>query len=84
MPKANIHPKLHKIKLKLTNGTAIETFSSFGKEGHEMSLDLDPLNHPAWREDAGQFIDQKNERVKRFNRKFGDFDLRSLQAKKEE
>ena len=32
----------------MTDGTKFETKSTWGKEGDTMSLDIDPLSHPAW------------------------------------
>lgn len=46
--KKGIHPKLHNIKVKTTTGEVITMQSTYGKEGDEIILDLDPHNHPAW------------------------------------
>ena len=47
--KKDKHPDYHKITVVMTDGTKFETMSTWGKEGDTMSLDIDPLSHPAWR-----------------------------------
>ena len=68
--KKDIHPDYHNITVVMTDGTKFQTRSTWGKEGDTLSLDIDPLSHPAWtggntkvREDVGQ--------VARFNKRFG-------------
>lgn len=46
--KADIHPDYHKIKVVMTDGTEYETFTTWGKEGDTMRLEIDPKSHPAW------------------------------------
>ena len=46
--KKDKHPDYHKITVVMTDGTKFETMSTWGKEGDTMSLDIDPLSHPAW------------------------------------
>ena len=46
--KKDKHPDYHKITVMMTDGTKFETMSTWGKEGDTMSLDIDPLSHPAW------------------------------------
>ncbi|PPR12999.1 MAG: 50S ribosomal protein L31, partial [Proteobacteria bacterium] len=41
--KKGIHPEYHTIKVIMTDGTEFETRSTFGKEGEEMRLSVDPL-----------------------------------------
>jgi large subunit ribosomal protein L31 len=55
--KKDKHPNYHTINVVMTDGTKFETKSTWGKEGDTMSLDIDPLSHPAWT--GGQ---QKNSR----------------------
>lgn len=68
--KDGIHPQYHKITMKMTNGTLLETRSTWGKEGDVMQLDVDPNTHPAWTGNSG-YINEKASRVKNFNDKFG-------------
>ncbi len=42
-----IHPKLHEIKIQMTNGETFTTLSTYNK-GDTIVLDLDKHNHPAW------------------------------------
>ena len=46
--KKDIHPKYHKISVKMTDGSTFETRSTWGKEGDTLQLDVDPKTHPAW------------------------------------
>lgn len=46
--KANIHPDYHEITVTLTDGSSYKTFSTYGKPGDTLRLDVDPLSHPAW------------------------------------
>jgi ribosomal protein L31 len=32
----------------MTDGTVFQTKSTWGKQGDQMALDIDPLAHPAW------------------------------------
>ena len=68
--KADIHPDYHTIKIIMTDGTTFETRSTWGSEGAEMRLDIDPSSHPAWTGGGQQIVDRGG-RVSRFNKKFG-------------
>lgn len=68
--KKDIHPDYHKIKVVMTNGDAYETRSTWGSEGAELRLDIDPTTHPAWTGGAQHLVDRGG-RVSRFNEKFG-------------
>ena len=46
--KKGIHPDYHMITVKMTDGTTFQTRTTWGKEGEQMALDIDPLAHPAW------------------------------------
>jgi len=68
--KANIHPDYHKITVKMTNGETFETFSTYGKEGDTLTLDVDPHTHNAWT-GGGTVLNEKAGKVAKFNDKFG-------------
>jgi len=70
--KKDIHPDYHKIKVVMTDGTTFETYSSWGKEGGELKLDVDPKSHPAWTGGGHHLIDRGG-RVSKFKEKFKDF-----------
>ena len=72
--KADIHPDYHTIKVVMTDGTEYGTKSTWGSEGDVMNLDVDPTSHPAWTGGGGQVLDRDG-RVSRFNKKFGDLGL---------
>ena len=46
--KKDIHPDYHFIDVKMTDGTVVKMRSTWGKEGDQLSLDIDPSVHPAW------------------------------------
>ena len=67
--KTDTHPDYHMIKVQMTDGTTFETRSTWGKEGQQMRLDIDPKTHPAWT-GVRQSIDRGG-RVQRFKDRFG-------------
>ncbi len=67
--KEKIHPDYHTITVVMTDGTSFETRSTWGKEGAQMRLDIDPKTHPAWT-GVRQSIDRGG-RVQRFKDRFG-------------
>ena len=67
--KADTHPDYHTITIKMTDGTTYETRSTWGKEGDTMSLDIDPLAHPAWTGQQAQLMDTGG-RVSKFKNKY--------------
>ena len=78
--KADIHPDYHEITIVQTDGTEFKTYSTYGKEGDVMKLDVDPLTHPAWQGGTGQ-ITEKGQ-LSKFENKYGSF-LSSGSDKKE-
>ncbi len=71
--KKDTHPDYHTIKVQMTDGTQFETRSTWGKEGDLMTLDIDPLAHPAWTGGRGRCFDLGGQ-VARFNKRFGGLD----------
>lgn len=70
--KNDIHPDYHKITVKMNDGSSYETFSTWGKEGDILTLEIDPTTHPAWTGATGQLLDRGG-RVSRFKDKFAGF-----------
>jgi large subunit ribosomal protein L31 len=70
--KKDTHPDYHTITVVMTNGSKYQTRSTYGKEGAELHLDIDPTTHPAWTGGNQQLLDRGG-RVSRFNAKFGGF-----------
>ena len=66
--KKDIHPKYHKIKVVMTDGSNFETKSTWGKEGDTMKLDIDSNSHAAWIGGDQKIMDKG--RVSKFNKKF--------------
>ena len=44
----DLHPDYHQIKVVMTDGTEFVTYSTYGKDGDTLTLDIDPKTHPAW------------------------------------
>ncbi len=63
------HPDYHMIKVVLTDGTEFETYSTYGKEGTSLQLDIDPSSHPAWT-GGDQKLTDRGGRLSRFKKKF--------------
>jgi len=67
--KKEIHPDYHTIEVKLTDGTAYQMKSTWGKEGDSMQLDIDPTVHPAWTGSGARLMDTGG-RVTKFKKKY--------------
>ncbi len=70
--KKDIHPDYHTIKVVMTDGTEYETRSTYGSEGDELRLDIDPTTHPAWTGGGQQLLDRGG-RLSRFKNKYKGF-----------
>ncbi len=67
--KADTHPKYHMIKVVMTDGTEFTTRSTYGNEGDQLNLDIDPLTHPAWTGGSQHLLDRGG-RLSKFNNRF--------------
>ncbi len=67
--KTGIHPDYHTINVKMTDGTIFQTKTTWGKEGDQMALDIDPLVHPAWTGGNAKLMDTGG-RVSKFKNKY--------------
>jgi large subunit ribosomal protein L31 len=67
--KADTHPDYHMIDVKMTDGTVFQTKTTWGKEGDQMALDIDPLAHPAWTGGNAKLMDTGG-RVSKFKNKY--------------
>jgi large subunit ribosomal protein L31 len=65
----DFHPEYHMITVMQTDGTSFQTYSTYGKEGDTLNLDIDPLTHPAWTGGNQQLMDRGG-RLSRFKKKF--------------
>ncbi len=72
--KPEIHPDYHNITVKMTDGKSYETRSTWGAEGDVMTLDIDPVSHPAWT-GVHRLIDSGGQLAK-FNKRFEGFGLK--------
>ena len=83
-PLEGVNPKQHIVNVVMTDGTKFQILTTWGKEGSTLNLDVDPKNHPAWQDNANNFVNVNNEMVSKFKNKFGDFNFIGNEAKKEE
>ncbi len=67
--KKDIHPEYHFITVKMTDGTTYQTRSTWGKPDQLMTLEIDPLAHPAWTGGTQRVMDNAGQ-VSRFNKRF--------------
>jgi large subunit ribosomal protein L31 len=72
--KKDIHPKLNRITVQMTDGTTFETRSTWGNDGDTLQLDIDPTVHPAWTGGKSTLLDAGGQ-VARFNKRFGGLTL---------
>ena len=70
--KKDLHPDYHKITVVMTDGSTFETYSTYGKEGDELKLDIDSKSHPAWT-GGGQHLTDRGGRLSRFKKKYDGF-----------
>ena len=68
--KADTRPDYHMITVQMTDGSKYQTRTTCGKEGDVMTLEIDPLAHPAWTGGRGTMLDTGGQ-VARFNKRFG-------------
>lgn len=66
---ADTHPDYHQIKVVMTDGSSLLTYSTYGQEGDELHLDIDPSTHPAWT-GGDQKLTDRGGRLSRFKKKF--------------
>jgi len=66
---ADLHPDYHQIKVVMTDGSEFVTYSTYGKEGDKLTLDIDPNTHPAWTGGDAKLMDRGG-RLSRFKKKF--------------
>ena len=71
--KKDIHPDYHMIKVVMTDGTEYTTYSTWGKGGDVMRLDVDSVSHPAWT--GGQQRLMEGGQLDRFKKKFSDLGI---------
>ena len=67
--KTDTHPDYHLINVKMTVGTIFQMKSTWGAEGDQMALDIDPTVHPAWTGGGGRLLDTGG-RVSKFKNKY--------------
>jgi large subunit ribosomal protein L31 len=68
--KKDIHPDYHKITIVMTDGTKYDSYSTYGKDGDVLQLDVDPLTHPAW---VGGVNLRKTGQMEKFHNRFASF-----------
>ena len=67
--KKETHPEYHTINVKMTNGDIVQMKSTWGEEGGQLSLDIDPSVHPAWTGGNTRLMDTGG-KVSKFKKKY--------------
>ncbi|MEL6167501.1 MAG: 50S ribosomal protein L31 [Pseudomonadota bacterium] len=67
--KSDTHPDYHLIDVKLVDGTVVQMKSTWGAEGDQLALDIDPSVHPAWTGGGTRIMDTGG-RVSKFKKKY--------------
>ncbi|MFY0679656.1 MAG: 50S ribosomal protein L31 [Thalassovita sp.] len=67
--KEGTHPDYHFIEVKMTDGTVLTMRSTWGNEGDQLALDIDPTVHPAWTGGGARLLDAGG-RVSKFKNKY--------------
>ena len=67
--KKETHPDYHFVEVTLTTGESFKTRSTYGKEGDNINLDIDPSTHPAWTGGKQKLLDTGG-RVSKFKKKY--------------
>jgi large subunit ribosomal protein L31 len=73
--KKDIHPEYHEIEVVMTDGTTYRTRSTWGSEGEQLKLDIDPKSHPAWTGGSQRLVDSGGQ-VAKFNKRFQDLGIK--------
>ena len=68
------HPDYHFVNIKMTDGTTFKTRSTYGKSEDNLTLDIDPLTHPAWTGGSQKLLDTGG-RVSKFKNLYEGFKL---------
>lgn len=63
------HPEYHVINVRMTNGDILQMKSTWGAEGDQLALDIDPTVHPAWTGGNSRLLDTGG-RVSKFKKKY--------------
>ncbi|WP_170387136.1 MULTISPECIES: 50S ribosomal protein L31 [Ruegeria] len=67
--KKDIHPDYHFIDVKMTDGSIVKMKSTWGSEGDQLALEIDPSVHPAWTGGSSRLMDAGG-RVSKFKKKY--------------
>jgi large subunit ribosomal protein L31 len=71
--KQGIHPDYHEITIVQTDGSSYKTYSTYGKAGDSMRLEVDPMSHPAWTGGQQKLIE--GGQLAKFNSRFKNVSL---------
>ena len=69
--KANIHPDYHPITVVMTDGETYETFSTWGKAGDTLRLDVDSKSHPVYTGGSQRVVEKGQ--LSKFENRYGSF-----------
>lgn len=71
--KTDTHPDYHLINVEMTDGSTFQTYSTWGKEGDTMRLDIDSKSHPAYTGGGVKVIEKGQ--LDKFKNKYAGFGL---------
>lgn len=72
--KKDIHPNYHEVTVTMTDGSTFKTRTTWGKAGDTMTLDIDPLVHPAWTGAGHKLLDTGGQ-ISKFSKRYGSFGI---------
>lgn len=81
--KEGIHPEYKEITVVMTDGAEFQTRTAANVPNGVIRLDVDPLNHPAWKGGSGMISSRKGQAAK-FENKFGRFGFGGQKTKEGE
>ena len=70
--KKDIHPDYHDITVVMTDGSTFRNPLDLWRARGTLTLDIDPLVHPAWTGDRSRMLERGGQ-VDKFNKRFQSF-----------
>ncbi|MFT6072768.1 MAG: large subunit ribosomal protein L31 [Alphaproteobacteria bacterium] len=71
MARKDIHPEKKIVTVTMNDGVKYDLKMLLPNGSEQLTLDVDPTTHPAWREDGERQLLDTGGRVSRFTKKYG-------------